>query len=49
MIGIQVKLTEFSDLITRYTADFDILEMRRGTAHGANVGGGNHELHQLWL
>jgi hypothetical protein len=47
---IPIKLTEFSDLITRYTPGFDTREMRGGTMHGVSVvEGGYYELHQLWL
>jgi hypothetical protein len=47
---IQIKPTEFSDLITRYTPGFDTQEMRGGVVHRVNVvEGGDYELHQLRL
>jgi hypothetical protein len=50
MTKAQVKLIEFSDLITRHTPGFDTQKMRGGVVHGVNVvEGGYHELHQLWL
>lgn len=49
MSSIQIKLIEFSDLITRYAPGFDTQETRGGTMHGVNVEGGDHELHQLRL